>query len=116
MATASVENRHHLRNTKHPLLLLPEEDLELVTQFVLASGSLKEMALLYQVSYPTIRASLDRVIANLHGAISGKPPDPMTDLLADLVERGEIKVAAAKSIRAVYRKALEQRMETEESR
>jgi hypothetical protein len=112
MATASAENRQNLRSTKHPLLLLPEEDLELVSQFVLASGSLKEMALLYQVSYPTIRASLDRVIANLHGAISGKPPDPMTDLLADLVERGEIKVATAKSIRAVYRKALETRIET----
>jgi hypothetical protein len=36
----------------------------------------------------------------------------MTDLLADLVERGEIKVATAKSIRAVYRKALETRIET----
>ncbi len=94
--------------------MLPEEDLDFVAQFVLASGSLKEMAMLYQVSYPTIRASLDRVIANLRQTMSGAPPDPMTELLADLVERGEIKVSTAKNIRAVHRKALEQNIGMEE--
>jgi hypothetical protein len=92
---------------QHPLLLLAEEDLDFVVQFVLASGSLKEMAMLHQVSYPTIRATLDRVITNLRQSLSGAPPDPMTGLLANLVERGEIKVGVAKQIRAVYRTALE---------
>ena len=92
---------------QHPLMLLAEEDLDFVVQFVLASGSLKEMAMLHQVSYPTIRATLDRVIANLRRSLNGAAPDPMTGLLADLVERGEIKVAAAKRIRNVYRTALE---------
>ena len=44
-------------------MLLSEEDLDFITQFVLASGSLKEMAQLHQVSYPTIRLTLDRLIA-----------------------------------------------------
>jgi hypothetical protein len=114
MFAVPVQNRSSIRKREHPLLLLPEEDLEIVTQFVLASGSLKEMAQLYQVSYPTIRASLDRVIANLRRNISGATPDPMTDLLANLIERGEIKVNTAKSIRAVYRKALERNAEMEE--
>jgi hypothetical protein len=94
---------------QHPLMLLAEEDLDFVVQFVLASGSLKEMAMLHQVSYPTIRATLDRVIANLRQSLNGAPPDPMTGLLAGLVERGEIKVATAKQIRNVYRTALDGR-------
>ena len=95
------------RKRSHPLANLPEEDLDFVAQFVLASGSLKEMALLHHVSYPTIRNTLNRVIANLRDSMSGAPPDQMTGLLADLVERGEIKVGTAKNIRAVYRAALE---------
>jgi len=107
MALTQLLSREPQRKKDHPLLLLPEEDLDFVVQFVLASGSLKEMALLHQVSYPTIRATLDRVIANLRQSLSGTPPDPMTGLLADLVERGEMKVATAKQIRSVYRDALE---------
>lgn len=99
--------RQHQSSKDHPLLLLAEEDLDFVVQFVLASGSLKEMAMLHHVSYPTIRATLDRVIANLRQSLGGLPPDPMTPLLADLVERGEIKVGVARQIRAVYRAALE---------
>jgi hypothetical protein len=102
-----LQMREGQRKKEHPLLLLPEEDLDFVVQFVLASGSLKEMALLHHVSYPTIRATLDRVIANLRQSLSGAPPDPMTGLLADLVERGEIKVTVAKQIRSVHRTALE---------
>jgi hypothetical protein len=94
-------------NHTHPLFQLPEEDLDFVLQFVLASGSLKEMAQRYGVSYPTIRATLDRVILAIQAKVNKIPPDPMTDLLASLVERGEIKAGAARSIRAVYRQALE---------
>jgi hypothetical protein len=100
MSTAALEQR------QHPLSLLAEEDLDFVLQFVLASGSLKEMASLHGVSYPTIRASLDRVIAALRERLSGVEPDPMTELLANLVERGEIKATTARSIRAIYRDAL----------
>jgi hypothetical protein len=95
------------RKKAHPVANLAEEDLDFVAQFVLASGSLKEMATLHHVSYPTIRNTLDRVIANLRDSMNGTPPDQMTGLLAELVERGEIKVGTAKNIRAVYRAALE---------
>jgi hypothetical protein len=95
------------RKKVHPVANLAEEDLDFVAQFVLASGSLKEMAMLHHVSYPTIRNTLDRVIANLRDSMNGAPPDHMTGLLAELVERGEIKVGTAKNIRAVHRAALE---------
>ena len=41
---------------------LSDEDLSFVKRFVLASGSLKELARVYGVSYPTIRLRLDRLI------------------------------------------------------
>jgi hypothetical protein len=110
-----TDNRKTTSNRAHPLMQLTEEDLDFVTQFVLASGSLKEMAQIHQVSYPTIRISLDRVISNLQECVNGTPPDPMTSLLADFVERGEIKVAVAKSIRAVHRSAIDRIKEKKES-
>lgn len=97
----------------HALLQMPEEDLDFIAQFVLASGSLKEMAQLYGVSYPTIRSTLDRVIRALEGNLHGAPPDPMTELLAGMLERGEIKPSAAKNIRAAHREALERKTQLE---
>lgn len=88
---------------QHPLFLLDEEELDLVLQLVLASGSLKDLAHVYQVSYPTIRLRVDRLIERVRQCSGGSPPDPMIQLLADLVERGEIKVATAKAIRDLYR-------------
>jgi hypothetical protein len=88
---------------KHPLLALTEEELDLVLQLVLTSGSLKDLAHAYQVSYPTIRAKVDRLIARVQQIVGGTTPDPMMQLLADLVERGEITVSAARSVRDLYR-------------
>jgi hypothetical protein len=44
---------------------LGDEDLAFIRRFVLASGSLKEMARLYGVSYPTVRLRLDRLIEKM---------------------------------------------------
>lgn len=44
---------------------LSDEDLAFIRRFVLASGSLKEMASTYNVSYPTIRLRLDRLIGKI---------------------------------------------------
>jgi len=89
---------------KHPLLSLTEEELDLVLQLVLASGSLKDLASTYQVSYPTIRARVDRLIERVRQIVEGKSLDPMMQLLADLVERGDITVTAARAVRDLYRK------------
>src|SRR6187401_3072874 len=42
--------------------LLDEDELGFVKQFVMASGSLKDLAARYDVSYPTVRLRLDRLI------------------------------------------------------
>ena len=38
---------------------LEEEDLTFIKKFILSSGTLKEEAALYGVSYPTLRLRLD---------------------------------------------------------
>jgi hypothetical protein len=44
---------------------LTDEDLAFIRRMVLASGSLKEIARLYGVSYPTVRLRLDRLIEKI---------------------------------------------------
>ena len=49
-----------------PLLVsLSQDDQDFILEFIKASGSLKEMANLLGVSYPTVRNRLDEVIAKL---------------------------------------------------
>jgi hypothetical protein len=88
----------------HPLLSLPAEDLDLIVQLVLASGSLKDLASTYGVSYPTIRARLDRTIARLKEVLAGRAPDPVIELVADLVERGELSSAGGRALRDLVRR------------
>jgi hypothetical protein len=44
---------------------LEEEDLSFIKRFVLASGSMKELANAYGISYPTVRLRLDRLIQKI---------------------------------------------------
>jgi len=50
------------------LYRLSSEDQHFVELFVTASGSLKQMANLLEVSYPTVRGRLDRLIERLEHA------------------------------------------------
>lgn len=88
----------------HPLAALPPEDLDLVMELVLKSGSLKDLATEYGVSYPTIRSRLDRVIERLAAVKAGGKPDPLSELLASMVERGELSASGARAIRETARK------------
>ena len=45
---------------RNPLLGLDEEDLNMVAEFVLVSGSIKDLAARYRVSYPTMPIALQR--------------------------------------------------------
>jgi len=90
----------------HVLGALPGEDLDLIVEFVLQSGSLKDLAAAYGVTYPTIRLRLDKVVERLRAAVDGKQPDPLRSLLGQLVERGEISVSGARSIRDLVQELL----------
>lgn len=45
---------------------LEREDHEFVKQLVIASGSLKQLAKIYQVSYPTVRMRLNTIIQKIN--------------------------------------------------
>jgi hypothetical protein len=60
------------------LAALPLEHQRFVEMFLLADGSLKEIAEQLGVSYPTIRNRLDKVIAALRDQIARSPGGKMT--------------------------------------
>jgi len=93
----------------HPLGKLDLEDLNLVVQFVLLSGSIKVLAAFYGISYPTMRARRDSLIERIEKAAAGGTIDPMADCLADLVERELISIHTARKIRDLHRKMLDER-------
>ncbi|MEY8749435.1 DUF2089 family protein [Alkalicoccobacillus gibsonii] len=47
------------------ILSLDGEDVEFIKKFITNSGSLKEIAKIYEVSYPTVRIKLDRLIEKI---------------------------------------------------
>ncbi|MEL6499295.1 MAG: DUF2089 family protein [Planctomycetota bacterium] len=89
----------------HPLAQLPREDLDLIVALVLESGSLKGLAKRYGVSYPTIRSRLDGVIRRLSAAVEGRMPSPLQDVLAELVERGQLHGSSAQKILEAARRS-----------
>jgi hypothetical protein len=90
--------------TRHPLPHLSEEDLNMVTAFVLVSGSIKDLARQYGVSYPTMRKRLDRLIERVRKLAEGAPSDPLSDYLADLLSKGLLTADVARRIRELHRR------------
>ena len=79
---------------------LPVEHQRFIEIFVLASGSLKEIAKQTGVSYPTVRSRLDKVIAALREEI-GRTQETKGSIL-DAVSEGKLTPeAAAKLIKAI---------------
>lgn len=54
-----------IKSVPNWVLSLESEDLEFIKKFILNSGSLKEIAKIYEVSYPTVRIKLDRLIEKI---------------------------------------------------
>jgi hypothetical protein len=51
-----------LRTSHRWVEVLTDEDLAFLKRFLLASGTLKDLAAQYGISYPTVRLRLDRLI------------------------------------------------------
>ena len=86
---------------------LEEEDVAFIKRFVLSSGSLKEMAAEYGVTYPTVRLRLDRLIQKirLEDAVD---QEPYVVLIKRLALNDKLDFDTAKLLIAEYRKTLKQ--------
>ena len=98
------------RNLPQWLAHLEEEDLQFVKRLVLASGSLKELAAAYGVSYPTIRLRLDRLIERIRLVDSIPANDRLVARIRVLVAEGEIPAKLGKELLELHR--AESRSET----
>ena len=87
------------------IMKLEEEDLEFIRKFVLASGSLKEMAKEYEVSYPTIRLRLDKLIQLIQMGNDNKK-DAYVSLIKKLALDEKIDFMTAKILISGYRDSL----------
>jgi hypothetical protein len=85
--------------------MLSDEDLQFLRRFLLSSGSLKALAEEYDVSYPTVRARLDRLIAKVEAAGDPKIADPFQRKLRVLVADGQLSSAMARELLDAYRAA-----------
>lgn len=85
---------------------LEDEDLAFIKKFILASGSLKEVASVYGVSYPTVRLRLDRLIQKIQ-LTEAAEADPYVSLVKRLAVDDKLDFDTAKILITEYRKTKE---------
>lgn len=75
------------------LAKLPLEDQIFIAAFVKSHGSIKEMESVFGVSYPTVKARLNRIAGALE--FVDHDPEPSRSEVLDRLARGEISAADA---------------------
>jgi len=91
----------------HWVRLLDPEDLAFLKRFVLASGSQKELAQTYGVSYPTIRLRLTRLIEKIRVLDSQEITSEFERALRALFAEGKVDMATLTTLLAAHRTELE---------
>ena len=86
---------------------LEDQDLTFIKKFSLASGSLKEVASVYGVSYPTVRLRLDRLIQKIQLTETAEA-DPYVSLIKRLAVDDKLDVETARLLLQAYRKTKEE--------
>jgi len=82
---------------------LDDEDVGFIKKFLMSSGSLKEIAKIYNVTYPTVRLRLDRLIQKIQIA-EDTQAEPYIALIKRLAVNEQLDFDAAKVLIAEYKK------------
>jgi len=83
---------------------LDDEDMSFIKKFIVASGSLKEVANHYCVTYPTVRLRLDRLIQKIKIS-EDNANEPYVALIKRLAINEKIDFDTAKILIAEYKKS-----------
>ena len=85
------------------ILNLEPEDLMFLKRLVLYSGSLKDLAKFYGITYPTIRLRLDKLISKIK-ASEDETSDPFVEKIKQMAEDNLFSFDTAKSLIKDYKK------------
>jgi hypothetical protein len=92
-------------NPKRWIDFLEDEDLSFIKRLVLFSGSLKDLATAYDVTYPTVRLRLDRLIAKIKVYEDSEIQDDFERHLRGTYAEGKIDATSFKRLLGVYRQS-----------
>ena len=84
------------------ILKLDDADFKFIKEFILCSGSLKELAKNYDVSYPTIRLRVDKLIDKIR-LFDNEQDDSLVSLIKQLAIEDKIDIDIAKLLICKYR-------------
>ena len=84
-----------------------DEDLAFIKKLLLASGSLKEVAKQYNVTYPTVRLRLDKLIQKIQISVQ-KNQDPYIDMIKRLTVNDKMDFDIAKLLITEYKKVVKE--------
>ena len=97
MSDSNYSNQSWLRH-------LSDDDVAFVKRFLLNSGSLKQMAADYGVSYPTVRLRLDRLIQKIQVIDEQSRGDDFEVFLATMLTDGRLDIDSFNRLRHAYSK------------
>lgn len=86
---------------------LEDEDISFIKKFLLSSGSLKEVANIYGVTYPTVRLRLDRLIQKIQIS-EDNANEPYISLIKRMAVNEKIDFDTAKVLIAEYKKKIKE--------
>jgi len=96
------------------LSVLSEEDFQFIKRFILASGSLKDLAKQYKISYPTMRIRLNRLIDKINAVDDPELKDPFLLKIRLMVADGMLAHNAGKMIIKEYEKSKKKEVDSDE--
>lgn len=83
---------------------LDDEDVSFIKKFIMSSGSLKEIAGIYEVTYPTVRLRLDRLIQKIQIS-EDTTNEPYVSLIKRLAINDKLDFDTAKILISEYKKS-----------